>query len=170
MRADIEKWDQIDSPEIPHRGETSEIPHFGGTISKCHTAMRRAATHMHALLWCWLRGIFMHIMIIVHQQPHLIWVVFLKLLLQHETFHKAGECAGIISVRTQPLVRSDRSQGYVHTHVSVITTYQPAQWQQRLTQLRQQCNKSNFSFYCLFLFLLLLLLFCVCVCQTLYSQ
>ena len=46
MRADIEKWDQIDSPEIPHRGETSEIPHFGGTISKCHTAMRRAATHM----------------------------------------------------------------------------------------------------------------------------
>ena len=25
-RGDIEKWDQTDSPEIPDRGETSEIP------------------------------------------------------------------------------------------------------------------------------------------------
>ena len=25
-RGDIEKWDQIESPEIPDRGEASEIP------------------------------------------------------------------------------------------------------------------------------------------------
>ena len=35
-RGDIEKWYQTDSPEIPDRGETSEIPRspFGGTNRK----------------------------------------------------------------------------------------------------------------------------------------
>ena len=33
-RGDIEMWDQTGSPEIPHKGETSEIPrpHFGGCV------------------------------------------------------------------------------------------------------------------------------------------
>ena len=55
QRGDIQKWDQTDSPEIPGRGETSEIPRppFGGCEEAANSPWSGTPSQRQWLTW-WL--------------------------------------------------------------------------------------------------------------------